>query len=164
MMSLIEIFKKELEAEAVVTRKMLERVPTELFDWQPHEKSMTMRRLATHIADLPNWTTMGLTTDGLDFQSNNWKEEVVNNTAELLDYFERSLNNARKSLNEASEDVLDQEWVLRNGDQVLYTSTKAETVRMSFNQTVHHRAQLGVYLRLNNIPIPATYGPSADEH
>ncbi|WP_337993491.1 DinB family protein [Mucilaginibacter sp. KACC 22063] len=164
MMSLIEIFKKELEAEAVVTRKMLERVPTELFDWQPHEKSMTMRRLATHIADLPNWTTMGLTTDGLDFQSNNWKEEVVNNTAELLDYFERSLNSARKSLNEASEDVLDQEWVLRNGDQILYTSTKAETVRMSFNQTVHHRAQLGVYLRLNNIPIPATYGPSADEH
>ena len=86
-MSMIQIFLKELENESKTTRKMLERIPQDSFGWKPHEKSMTIQRLATHIADLPNWVTMGLTTDELDFNSNNWKEPVINTTEELMAFF-----------------------------------------------------------------------------
>lgn len=162
-MSLLKIFLKELEQENQTTQKFLELVPDDKFDWQPHPKSMTIKRLTTHITDLPNWVTMGLTTDELDFNSNNWQEPVINHTAELLSNQEKSMQSAMESLQQADEKILDEPWVLRQGDQVFMTSTKGEVVRMSLNQIVHHRAQLGVYLRLLNIPIPGSYGPSADE-
>lgn len=163
-MSLIKIFSKELEQESQTTRKMLQRVPNDKFDWQPHSKSMTIKRLATHIADLPNWIEMALNTDELDFQNSTWKEPNVTNTAELLEFFEQSVKNGLAALGAADEAVLDKEWVLRSGDAIYDRSTKAEVIRMSLNQIVHHRAQLGVFLRLLDIPIPGSYGPSADEH
>ena len=160
---MIQIFLKELENESKTTRKMLERIPQDSFGWKPHEKSMTVQRLATHIADLPNWITMGLTTDELDFNSNNWKEPVINTNEELMDFFESSVEKGKQSLLAGKEETLDEQWVLRAGDQIYMTSTKGELLRMSLNQIVHHRAQLGVFLRLLNIPIPGSYGPSADE-
>lgn len=163
IMSTIEPLLKELEQEAQTTRKMLERVPTAYFDWQPHQKSMTVQRLATHIAELPGWVTMAVTTDGLDFANNPYQQEVVNNNAELLDYFDRSLADGRDHLLAATEETLAEPWTLRNGDQVLQVATKGEIVRMAYCQIVHHRAQLGVFLRLLDIPIPGSYGPSADE-
>lgn len=162
-MSRIKMFLKELEESAITTRKMLERIPNDKFDWQPHPKSMTVKRLATHIAELPCWVTMTLTTEELDFANNPYQQEDVNTTAELLAYFEKSLQDGRSHLTEKYEEVLDKDWTLRNGKQVYSVEPKADVIRMSLNQTVHHRAQLGVYLRLLNIPIPASYGPSADE-
>jgi len=154
---------KEMEREAKTTRKMLERIPDNKFDWQPHEKSMTVRRLATHIAELPGWVTMTLNTSELDFANNPYKPVVVNNTAELLDYFDRTLEDGRSHLADAREEQLDDMWTLRSGDQVFSTSSKEDVIRMSYSQIVHHRAQLGVFLRLLNVPIPGSYGPSADD-
>jgi uncharacterized damage-inducible protein DinB len=161
--SMLQIFLKELDAESVTTRKMLERVPNDKFRWKPHEKSMTLIQLATHVAELPSWISMTLTTDELDFAANPYTPEVVNNTEELVAYFERSLADGRAHLLSAREEQLEEPWTLRNGQEIYSTTSKAEVIRMSLSQIIHHRAQLGVYLRLLNIPIPGSYGPSADE-
>jgi uncharacterized damage-inducible protein DinB len=162
-MSRIKQFLKELNEQALVTRKMLERVPTDKFGWQPHPKSMTIKRLATHIAELPSWITMALTTDELDFENNPYLPVDVNNTEELLAYFERSLEDGRSHLTAEYENVLDKDWTLRSGEQIFSVDPKADVIRMSINQVIHHRAQLGVFLRLLDIPIPGSFGPSADE-
>ena len=124
---------------------------------------MTIRQLATHIAELPGWVSMAIATDGLDFAENPYNPEVLNNSAELLENLEMNVTNARASLEQTNEEILDQPWTLRNGDTIIMTSSKAEVIRVALNQTTHHRAQLGVYLRLLNIAIPGSYGPSADE-
>lgn len=162
-MSTIEMLLKEMDQEALTTRKMLERVPSHRFDWQPHKKSMTLQRLATHVAELPSWVEMAVITDELDFSKNGYAPEVVDDTAGLMEYFERNLARGRESLAKTSEDVLSENWTLRNGDQIYQVSTKGEIIRMAYNQIVHHRAQLGVFLRLLDVPIPGSYGPSADE-
>jgi uncharacterized damage-inducible protein DinB len=153
-----------MDREALTTRKMLERVPSEKFDWQPHSKSMTLQRLATHVAELPTWVEMAILTDELDFAKNAYEPEVVADSAGLMDYFERSLARGRETLLKANEELLTQEWTLRNGDQVYEVYSKGEIIRMAYSQIIHHRAQLGVFLRLLEIPIPGSYGPSADEH
>ncbi|WEK19722.1 MAG: DinB family protein [Candidatus Pedobacter colombiensis] len=162
-MNRINMYLKELEQEALTTRKMLERIPTDKFDWQPHPKSMSIKKLATHIAELPTWITMAITTDGLDFANNPYTPEDINSTEELLAYFERSLADGRTELKPENEAVLDKIWTLREGEQIYTAEPKADIIRMTINQIIHHRAQLGVYLRLLNIPIPGSYGPSADE-
>jgi len=162
-MSTINPLLKELDQEAQTTRKMLERVPTAYFTWQPHQKSMSIKQLATHIAELPGWVTMAVTTDGLDFAANPYKQDDVNNTHDLLAYFERSLEDGRNHLVAAKETTLEETWTLRNGEEILHVATKGEIIRLAYCQIVHHRAQLGVFLRLLDIPIPGSYGPSADE-
>jgi uncharacterized damage-inducible protein DinB len=162
-MTIIQQFSRQLEQEAQTTRKMLAIVPTDKYDWKPHEKSMTMKRLATHIAELPSWIKMALTTDELDFANNPYKQENVSNTGELLDYFERTLEEGKAYLKEEYADKLSEDWTLRSGDTIYDVSPKIDVLRMSFSQIIHHRAQLGVYLRLLDIPIPGSYGPSADE-
>lgn len=162
-MNIIQLLSQELEKEAATTRKMLERVPQDKFNWKPHEKSMSLQALATHVAELPGWISMTLATDELDFATNPYTPVVINNTKELLEYFEKSLAEGRQSLSTAIEEQLLPNWTLRNGDQIYSVSTKYEVIRMSLGQMIHHRAQLGVYLRLLNIPIPGSYGPSADD-
>lgn len=162
-MQMIQMFLKELDAEAKTTRKMLSIIPDDKYDWQPHPKSMTIRRLATHIAELPSWITMTLTTNELDFASSPYKPEVINNTAELLTYFEKNLADGRAHLETANEEQLAESWTLRNGKDIYSTTPKSDVLRMAFSQIIHHRAQLGVYLRLLDIPIPGSYGPSADD-
>lgn len=163
MSTVIKTFLKELNAEAQTTRKMLERVPSDKFDWQPHPKSMTVRRLATHIAELPTWIGIALTTDELDVASNPYQPKTVNNTTELLQYFEESLADGRAHLGNAQEAKLGEMWTLRNGSEIFSVNTREEVLRMTFSQVIHHRAQLGVFLRLLDVPIPGSYGPSADE-
>jgi uncharacterized damage-inducible protein DinB len=160
---MIPMLLKEMEHEAETTRKMLSRIPDDKYDWKPHEKSMTIRRLATHIAELPGWVTMTLTTDGLDFANNPYQPVVINNTAGLMDYFEKTLADGKSHLEKATDEDLKPDWTLRRGDKILSVSSKGEVIRMVFCQIVHHRAQLGVFLRLLDIPIPGSYGPSADE-
>jgi len=162
-MNIIELLVKELDSETAITRKMLSCVSDEDFDWQPHPKSMTLRRLTTHLADLGNWFGMTLNTSELDFETTDWKEEVINDTPALLNYFEKSAANGRTQLQQATEPQLQETWTLRSGAHVLSHTTKYEMIRIIIGQMIHHRAQLGVFLRLLNIAIPGTYGPSADE-
>jgi uncharacterized damage-inducible protein DinB len=159
----MEFFLQQLEEEAVTTRKMLSRVPTQKFTWKPHEKSMEMIRLATHVAELPTWIPMTLDTKELDFAKSEYKPVQIANTDELLNYFEECLVKGREALKNGKEVDLDKPWTLRNGEQIYSTSPKRDIIRMSLSQIIHHRAQLGVFLRLLNIPIPGSYGPSADE-
>jgi uncharacterized damage-inducible protein DinB len=162
-MTIIDALQRELEAEALTTRKMLACVPADKFDWQPHPKSMMLRRLATHVAELPSWISMTLTTSELDFANNPYTPEPISSTEELLAYFEKSLEDGREHLKNAEEEQLSEDWTLRNGEQILSTSSKYDVIRMAMSQIIHHRAQLGVYLRLLDVPIPGSYGPSADD-
>ena len=162
-MQIIPLLSKELDSEAAITRKMLSRIPDDKYDWKPHEKSMTIRQLAAHIAELPGWIPLGLNTSELDFAKGDYKPTIVNNTQEVLDIFEQSVASAKSSLENAKEEDLLPSWTMRSGDQVHAVLTKYEVIRHAFAQTIHHRAQLGVFLRLLNVPIPGTYGPSADE-
>jgi uncharacterized damage-inducible protein DinB len=162
-MDILQLLIKELEEETAITRKMLERVPNDKWDWKPHEKSMPLKSLTVHIAELPSWITMGLTTSELDFAAMDYTPTDVNNTSELLKLFEQSVEKGRTSLQNAKEEDLLPTWTMRTAEKIHATMTKYEVIRHSFSQTIHHRAQLGVYLRLMNIPIPGTYGPSADE-
>lgn len=159
-----EMFVKEMEQEAATTRKMLARIPEDKYNWKPHEKSMTIQRLATHIAELPSWVSMAINTDELDFENNPYTPKDIRTNKELLTLLEKTLAEGRADLQNAKDDILTKEWVLRNGKIIYSKSTKGEIIRMAFCQIVHHRAQLGVYLRLLNVPIPGSYGPSADEN
>lgn len=164
MAQLIPIFLNEIQQEAKTTRKMLQLVPDNKLDWQPHPKSMTMKQLATHIAEIPEWAELALKTEGIDFAAGPYEPAEVNQNADLLAIFEQSLSKAQAALNEAQETDLDGTWTMRSGDQVLASLSKGDTIRHSLSQTIHHRAQLGVYLRLLDIPIPGTYGPCADDN
>lgn len=161
-MEMIPILLKEFEQEAQITKNFLERVPIDKLDWQPHPKSMKMRNLAVHIAELPNLVDLALNTDGLDFAATPYKPTPVENTKDLFRIFENSYKNGSRALHEATEEDLEGMWTLQRGDQILAKMTKYETVRHSIKHVAHHRAQLGVYFRLLNIPLPSTYGPSAD--
>lgn len=162
-MTFIEFFKKQFIEEGATTRNMLSRVPNDQFDYKPHVKSMDMKRLVTHIADLPGWIQMTFTTDEIDF-AKPYDQPQVNNNAELMAYFEQRYNDGLSTLVPENEALLDKPWTLRNGDTIYSTSPKIDIIRMSISQQIHHRAQLGVYLRLLDIPIPGSYGPSADEN
>jgi len=162
-MSMIKMLLKEMDNEGQTTRKMLERIPDDKYSWKPHPKSMTIEQLSTHIAELPTWVSMVLTTSELDFASSPYERKHIVSTKDLLKLFEDSLTDGRSHLSKATEKDLEPNWTLRNGDQVYSVNTKAEVIRMTYCQIVHHRAQLGVFLRLLNVPIPGSYGPSADE-
>ncbi len=162
-MSQIKQFQKEFEREAITTRKMLSVVPNDKYDWRPHPKSMSIRQLATHIAELPLWIGMTLNTSELDFGVNEYKPKEIKDTKELVEYFEANIVEGRKELAAGKENTLDELWTLRNGEQVYSKEPKADVIRMTFNQITHHRAQLGVFLRLLEVPIPGSYGPSADD-
>lgn len=162
-MSLIKMFLNELEQEAVTTRKMLQIVPNDKYDWRPHPKSMTIQALVTHIADIPGWISFSITTDELDFSKGDFNPAVINNNEELLAALEKSVSSAKEQLIEENESKLNDRWIMRNGEEIWMDLSKAEVIRHSFSQLIHHRAQLGVFLRLLDIPIPGSYGPSADE-
>ncbi|MFL6374798.1 MAG: DinB family protein [Pyrinomonadaceae bacterium] len=157
-------FLGELENEAKVTRSVLERVPADKFDYKPHEKSMTFGRLASHIAEMFGWTEVTLKQDGLDFATMDYKPFEPQSTEELLQLLDEKVAGARRSIAETSDETFMQPWTMRNGDQVYMTMPKVAVLRgIVMNHIIHHRGQLSVYLRLNDIPVPSIYGPSADE-
>jgi uncharacterized damage-inducible protein DinB len=160
---IIPFFEKQLKEEAAITRKMLEIVPEDKYDWQPHPKSMSIRRLATHIAELPGWIPIAIDTDVLDFAVGDYKPTPINNNKDLLATFEENQKKAFDGLSGTSDEFLQKPWTMKDGDTVFFTITKEDVIRMAISQTIHHRAQMGVFLRLLNIPIPGSYGPSADE-
>ena len=162
-MDTLKSLLEEMEREAQTTEKMLNRIPNDKYQWKPHSKSMTIEQLSIHIAELPAWVSLAIHTDGLDFAAEPYEPKKVSNTADLLKLFEDSLADGYANLQKADVSTFDNIWTLRNGEQILSKRTKAEVIRMTYCQIVHHRAQLGVYLRLLDIPIPGSYGPSADE-
>lgn len=162
-MSHAKQFQKELEKESIITRKMLSIVPNDKYDWQPHPKSMTIRQLATHIAELPSWIGMVLNTSELDFAASPYTPVVINDTKSLVDYFETNLAAGMQALAAAKEETFDENWKLRNGAEIYFSDPKLDFIRVTLNQVTHHRAQLGVFLRLLDVNIPGSYGPSADD-
>ena len=162
-MTFIEFFKQQFIEEGATTRKMLSRIPEDKFDYKPHEKSMDMKRLTTHIADLPGWIQMTFNSDGLDF-AQPYEQPQINSKEDLLNYFEKRYADGLSVLIPENEARLYDLWTLRNGEKIYSNNPRIAVIRMSLSQQIHHRAQLGVYLRLLNIPIPGSYGPSADEN
>lgn len=163
MAALIPIFKKELEEETAITQKMFQRIPEDKLDWKPHPKSMSIKQLATHIAELPTWIVMASTRNGYDFAAEPYQQKDINTKHDLIKYLNEMEELGDSYLRPELEDKLSEKWILRSGDVIIKEYNRAELIRMTLNQITHHRAQLGVYLRLLDVPIPGSYGPSADE-
>ena len=153
----------EFDHEMATARTCIERVPEDKFSFKPHEKSMTAGRLASHIAEMPNWATMGITQDSLDLATG-YKPYEATSRADLLAAFDKAVGGARAAIAGASDETFFSNWSLKNGDKTLMTMPKIAVVRsFVLNHVIHHRGQLSVYLRELNVPVPSIYGPSADE-
>jgi uncharacterized damage-inducible protein DinB len=163
-MKLSQAFLAEIKQEAIATRKLLERVPFDKLDYKPHEKSMKLGGLATHVAEITGWWKECLQQDELDFAKMDYKPKVFANNEELLTFFDDLVVKAEKILSEIDEAEFEKPWTMRQGEQIFFTMPKAVVCRSwCLNHWYHHRAQLGVYLRMLDIPLPGIYGPSADE-
>jgi uncharacterized damage-inducible protein DinB len=151
----------ELESEVRATRKCLEAIPESLYDWKPHHKSMNMGYLTLLVADIPRWITDTIDKSEIDLAS--YGQFHLSTAANLLTHFDRNIEEARRALAKVSNDDLQEAFFLKNSGAVLFTSSKKDNIQFSINHWVHHRGQLTVYMRLNDIAVPSIYGPSADE-
>lgn len=166
-MSLSDFLLHQLDVELDASRRVIERIPASIMDWQPHDKSWNTKDLATHVAVLVGWGGMILTTDEIDFASEemqNWEPPKAENVQEILAILEENGKNARKALQAMSDEKLKAPWVMRAGEQVMANDTRFDTFcRWVLSHQSHHRGQLTVYLRTNDVALPAIFGPSADE-
>lgn len=164
MLSLKQGLINEVKHEGASTRRILERVKNEHFEYKPHDKSMSKVRLATHVADMTSWIPMILESDELDLASGKLKSYQAVDNADLLAIHDKNIVAATEALDKASDEEFAKMWTLRHGDHIIFSMPKAAAIRsMAMNHVVHHRGQLSVYLRLNDVPVPGMYGPSADE-
>lgn len=164
-MTLNERLLAEMKQEAASTRRILERVPMDKSDYKPHEKSMSLGHLATHVAEIAGWWNVCLVQNELDFAAGDFKPKELTSTEQLLALHDEHVQQAEKILQDISESEFENMWTMRQGEMIFFTLPKSEVVRTwCLNHLYHHRAQLGVYLRLLNIPVPGIYGPSADEN
>ncbi|WLT32884.1 DinB family protein [Geothrix sp. PMB-07] len=157
---------KEFDLEMSRTRKVLARVPEDRLGWRPHPKSWTLAELATHLAWIPSWVTPSLRFPDMDLASPDSPAmpKAVTSATDLLALFDGQQIGARASLEASDESTFSLPWSLRAGEQVFFTQTRGEVLRtFVMNHLIHHRGQLEVYLRVNDVPLPALYGPSADE-
>ena len=162
-MSISATILPEFDQEIANLRKALARVPDDKFDWKPHPRSNTMGWLANHLANLPSWATFTIKEDVLNL-TGEYKEPQGSNTAEVLAIFDKNLAEGRKLIEGATDEQLMAMWkLLFNGKEVMSMPRLAVIRGMIMNHMIHHRAQLTVYFRLNDVPVPALYGPSADE-
>jgi uncharacterized damage-inducible protein DinB len=163
-MRICEAVLPEFDQEMSNTRKTLERIPEDKLSWKPHDKSMTLGRLAGHIVELVGWANTSITTDSLNVTIDKYQPVVATSRQQILELFDKSVKESRAAIAGATDEHMMQPWTLAFNGQTVFTMPRAAVLRMScFNHIIHHRAQLGVYLRLNNVPVPALYGPSADE-
>jgi uncharacterized damage-inducible protein DinB len=163
-MSIGKLLAGELQHEAISTRKLLERVPQDKLAWKPHEKSMTLARLAQHVAEIPEWTKATILSDELDFAKTPYTPPEITSTKQITDIFDKSFKESIEILEKTSDEEFMKNWTLKNGEQVYFTMPKAGVMRgFVMSHLIHHRGQLSVYLRLLDVPIPSIYGPSADE-
>ncbi|RTZ50285.1 damage-inducible protein DinB [Chryseobacterium arthrosphaerae] len=161
-MDTLSQFKNELEAEYHTTRKFFEAYPEGKNEYAPHEKSMKMMLLSTHIAEIFEWPNTMLTTSELDFANSGNQRKQLSTREDLLQALDQNFKSGKEALENAQENDLNDTWALKHNGHELAKWTKYESIRHALNQITHHRAQLGVYYRLNDIPLPGSYGPSAD--
>jgi len=163
-MSIAQKLLPELKYEASNTRKVLERLPDEHFDWKPHEKSFSLGQLAAHIANLPSWLTIALSTDEFDLASGGFARTDDKNFSDVMNRFEAKINAASEALSAASDEKLTGTWLLKKGGVKMLELPRVAVIRsMVMNHTIHHRGEMIVYMRLLNLKVPGLYGPSADE-
>ena len=163
-MNIAQSLLAEMDHEMANTRKELERVPEDKFDWAPHAKSAKMGKLAQHLAMLPSWTKETMTRDSLELGSST-PPPPPKTRKEILDLFDRNVKVAKEILASAKDEDFFKPWSLMMNGKTLMTMPRIAVIRgFVLNHNVHHRAQLGVYLRLNDVAVPAIYGPSADEN
>ena len=169
-MALRDTILPEFDHEMATTRRTLERVPEDKPDWKPHEKSMTMARLAGHLAELPSFVATALRDDSFNIRpaggsSPSRQPLVMTSRKQLLEDFDRNVAELRTTLANASDETLMKTWTLLAGEKTIFSAPRIGVIRsFCLNHVIHHRAQMGVYLRLNNVPVPSVYGPSADEN
>ncbi len=163
-MAFIDTLLPEFDRETGTTRRLLTRVPDGALGWQPHERSMTLGRLAAHLAHIPTWANHVVGGDSFDIAAGADTAKDAASVAELLVVFDRNVTAARARIVGRLDGELRVPWTLTRGDQALFTLPKIVVLRyFLFNHLIHHRGQLSVYLRMRDVPIPAIYGPSADE-
>jgi uncharacterized damage-inducible protein DinB len=166
-MNISELLLPELDQESASTRKVLSALPADKLDWKPHEKSMSFRGLATHVANMPKWAVMTIDADSFDIAPSGedaTHEEAVTSVEHALKMFDENVAAARTAIAGTNDEHLMAPWTLMSGGGTLFTMPRYSVVRsMIMNHLIHHRAQLGVYMRLNDMPMPSTYGPTADD-
>ncbi len=166
-MSLSAFMLPEFDMEMAKTRTTLERVPVEKFDWKPHEKSFSLMEMANHLARLPEWGTATLTTESMDLDPEKGEfvpPPPVHTPEEILALFDDGVAKFRAALEASGDGEMMKQWTLLQGGKELLSMPRVAVIRgLILNHMIHHRGQLTVYLRLNDLPLPALYGPSADE-
>lgn len=156
-----EAYLHELNAEYKATRACLERIPETLYDYKPHPRSMNLGYLTLLVAEIPLWIKHMIIDGEIDFVT--FKHFTLSTTSELVNHFEENMEGARKALKETTDEKLEDTFSLKSNGQVLYTARKINDIGATLNHWVHHRGQLTVFMRLNEIPVPSIYGPSADD-
>jgi uncharacterized damage-inducible protein DinB len=160
----VEALRAELDHEMALTRRVLERVPEHAFDWKPHEKSSSLGSLATHLARLPHWGADIVERSEYDFATAPAPAAPPATRAELLAAFDAHVADARRAIEARSEAELDAPWVLKRGGHTVLSMPRITAVRqLLIHHMIHHRGQMTVYLRLQGVPLPPIYGPTADE-
>ena len=163
-MPLNQALLPEFDHEMATTRRVLERIPDDKFAWKPHEKSMSLGELATHLATLPHWSEAIVGQDSFDVATAPANPKLKSRQ-EVLGAFDASAAAARKAIAGATDQELMATWSFRMGDKTIFSLPRVGVLRsFIMNHSIHHRGQLSVYLRLNNVPVPSIYGPSADEN
>jgi uncharacterized damage-inducible protein DinB len=163
-MTICQTISIDFDDEMKKTRTLLERVPMDDAHrgFKPHEKSMSLERLATHVAELSSWPKLALDRETLEIPPD-YKPRLAASQAELLEIFDRGVEESRAAIAAALDSDMDKQWTLLFRGMVAFSNVRAKVIRSFIDHVIHHRAQLGVYLRMNGIPIPGMYGPSADE-
>jgi uncharacterized damage-inducible protein DinB len=162
--TLKETLLSEFDDEVALTRRLLDRLPDAEFSWRPHERSMSLGGLATHLAQIPHWGTSILQHDGYDLDSSAATTVEQHSRADVLQTFDRHSAEVRRTLAERTDAELTAPWTLRSDGHLVMSMPRVSALRrFLLNHLVHHRGQLTVYLRLHNVPLPPLYGPSADE-
>jgi uncharacterized damage-inducible protein DinB len=164
-MAIADSLLPEFDREMGLTRRVLERVPDGQFVWKPHERSMTLGRLAEHLAELPGWAKVAIEMSGIDMAVGRPPDHVPPaSRAAVLEMFDRHVSEARGALSGRTDAELMAPWTLKAQGKEIFTMPKAAVLRsFVMNHIIHHRGQMSVYLRLNGVPVPSIYGPSADE-
>ena len=163
-MALNDAFIQELKRESALTERIFERIPDEKFGWKPHEKSMSCGALANHVAQLTSWITPIIQQENMDFSVPDNRPIPAATQAELLQNHKKHVANALAALESASDETLLANWKLQHGNHIIFDMPRINVLRfIVMNHLIHHRGQLTVYLRLNDLPVPGLYGPSADE-
>lgn len=158
-----EAILKEFDREIATTRKLLERIPADKMDWKPHSKSTSMAGLGRHIAHLVGWAPLALKSSEVDVTARA-PMPATETPVDIMRIFDKNVADTRSLLLDTTDEQLMSSWTVTRGGQPLLTQSKAEAIQLTIvHHIIHHRGQLSVYLRLNDIPVPSIYGPSADE-